>query len=453
MPWTFALFARCRQTISRGVLILLAATLLFVQPVDAETSTNNNACYAAANGIYFSASVRVTGDAAPSGNVLQLTGTLVEGVFSGATMAEAYNLGLLNVGSNVIPIDIESTIHASNTVEAVVVDTQSDSVVVTITDPDGVPGSGDENRNGAHGHRRVAGYDVDPDGRQCRVLPGHVHCHDLPSRGLRRSGHRALRAGSPTGDGQSYTPRIPTTFEFLPAVCAGDADCDSQWLDCSNPAVCVNTQCQARTPWGVGTACTDGGSVCDGEGQCVECNSEMDCASYPGHPYCVSSSCVECLEDSDCSSVPNTPFCVASSCRQCTDDEDCTSAGLGVACGAGRCIECQGDADCPTIECRESPRCLFDDCYWGGPEPAGTACDGGDGTCNGTGTCETLSSISIAPGTIDHVAGDGNGQDGGPAATARVNPRGLAAVEGGLLFADQGFEQHPIHRLQQRAHP
>ncbi|MGZ5387639.1 MAG: Calx-beta domain-containing protein, partial [Solirubrobacterales bacterium] len=63
-----------------------------------------------------------------------------------------YNLGLLQIGANNIPANVRSTIEATNTVEGsqntnVAGGTPPDgsvTVSTTITDPDGVPGTGDE---------------------------------------------------------------------------------------------------------------------------------------------------------------------------------------------------------------------------------------------------------------------------------------------------------------------
>ncbi|MGZ5413332.1 MAG: hypothetical protein ACXWHH_12675, partial [Solirubrobacterales bacterium] len=70
----------------------------------------------------------------------------------GAIFVAGYNLGLLQIGANNIPANVRSTIEATNTVEGsqntnVAGGTPPDgsvTVSTTITDPDGVPGTGDE---------------------------------------------------------------------------------------------------------------------------------------------------------------------------------------------------------------------------------------------------------------------------------------------------------------------
>ena len=428
---------RRHEIISTGALGLALGVLLSVPHADAETSTNNNACFAPANNTYFSASVAVSGEAVPSGNALLLTGTSVQGAFSGATMAAAYNLNLLSVGPNVVPIEIFSTINATNTVEGTATDTQSDTVVVTITDPDGQPGTGDETGTDLIVTANWPDTVWTPTGGNVAFTQGTFIVTTSLLGGTLEVDIGPCEPGTPAVDGLSFTPSNPTSFEFLPSVCVSDADCDSEVLECSDPSLCINTACQPRVPRFQGSPCTQGGVVCDGNGTCVECNIDDDCSGSLVGPFCLDKVCSECLVNADCAS-PSDPYCVNGSCEECSADADCTFAGLGVACSFGQCLECVTSADCPDVECRGDSFCFPNDCLLGAPDPGGTTCNGGAGVCNGTGVCETLSSISIAAGTIDNVAGGGSGQDGGPATSANVSPAGLYVLpNGNLLIADE----------------
>jgi hypothetical protein len=63
----------------------------------------------------------------------------------GAIFVAGYNLGLLTTGVNNIPTDFTSVIDAANTTQlSQTTNTVSQTLSTTITDPDGVPGSGDE---------------------------------------------------------------------------------------------------------------------------------------------------------------------------------------------------------------------------------------------------------------------------------------------------------------------
>jgi hypothetical protein len=63
----------------------------------------------------------------------------------GSMFVAGYNLGLLSVGLNTVPGTLRAVIDASNTVEgSQSTNTVATAVSTTITDPDGVPGTGDE---------------------------------------------------------------------------------------------------------------------------------------------------------------------------------------------------------------------------------------------------------------------------------------------------------------------
>jgi len=74
-----------------------------------------------------------------------LSGLSQSGAIPGNIIVAGYNLGLLVPGVNTIPANVRSTIEATNTVEGVQnTNTVAGSVMTTIADPDGIPGTGDE---------------------------------------------------------------------------------------------------------------------------------------------------------------------------------------------------------------------------------------------------------------------------------------------------------------------
>ncbi len=136
-----------------------------------------------------------------------------------------------------------------------------------------------------------------------------------------------------------------------------------------------------QTPKAEGTTCaTDGGTVCDGQGACVECVVDGDCTSN----LCVDGTCAPvtctnlvkdgeetdvdcggtqclpcadtkaCLVDADCESdVCTGDVCQAPTCSDTTSNGDET----GVDCGGPDCPTCMNgqacavDADCTNDSC------------------------------------------------------------------------------------------------------
>ena len=79
------------------------------------------------------------------GEQFQLTGITQTLLPPPTVFVAGYNLGLLSVGMNTVPGNVRTIIEGTNTVEGTqATPVTSVSVTTTITDPDGVPGSGDE---------------------------------------------------------------------------------------------------------------------------------------------------------------------------------------------------------------------------------------------------------------------------------------------------------------------
>jgi len=124
---------------------------------------------------------------------------------------------------------------------------------------------------------------------------------------------------------------------------------------------------QAHTP------CTDnGGTFCDGSGQCVACLADDDCANI------TPSSCEGSL-------FTDSPTCEGGTCKFGMKT-DC--AATMQACKPDGCVDCVGDADCgpPTGDC-ELNQCKAGLCLKV-PIPQGGPCSqAGGNTCNASGTC------------------------------------------------------------------
>jgi hypothetical protein len=146
------------------------------------------------------------------------------------------------------------------------------------------------------------------------------------------------------------------------------------------------------------TACGTGG-VCDGNGNCVECNDASQCDQDTNQ--CTMAACdgnlcgqtlvmdgMACDFDSIRAGICMSGVCVeAPQCPPpCDDMNECTSD----QCVAGAC---QFN---PDVDCSDTNQCTIDDtcnpqngnCEGGGNEPVGTPCDQFGGTvCDGAGNC------------------------------------------------------------------
>lgn len=109
--------------------------------------------------------------------------------------------------------------------------------------------------------------------------------------------------------------------------CSSDSDCGSN--DCKT-GFCSGGICE-YTYADEGEVCNfDGGSVCDGAGECDECVAGAgNSIKYGGCGYednfCIGGKCAMCLKDSDCASWVPYVYCVNYEC--CLDD-DCSLGPL-----------------------------------------------------------------------------------------------------------------------------
>jgi hypothetical protein len=152
-----AMFKRRRIAVL-GVLAAVAASI-FVLPASsasAASATVPNACANSVTPNFSQIGVTTSGDdgvttVAPGG-AITLTGLSQSAAIPGAIFVAGYNLGLLQVGVNNVPANVQTTIEATNTVQGTQTTNQVGGsppdgtvfVTTTITDPDGTPGTGDE---------------------------------------------------------------------------------------------------------------------------------------------------------------------------------------------------------------------------------------------------------------------------------------------------------------------
>lgn len=133
-----------------GLLAGLVPALLGASPASAGTQTTTNACFSNATATYSDLDWSLSGTGTPnpitlgSGNITLGSSTVAVNIPATLLIA-GYNLGLLTVGANNIPTTVYVARTATNVSgTATQVDNFSTSVTTTITDPDGIPGTGDE---------------------------------------------------------------------------------------------------------------------------------------------------------------------------------------------------------------------------------------------------------------------------------------------------------------------
>ncbi len=174
-----------------------------------------------------------------------------------------------------------------------------------------------------------------------------------------------------------------------PVTHSDDADVSDDGNDCTIDGCSADRP--TTDPEMAGAACSQGGNVCDGAGNCVECNVNADCTD-PQQPLCDAAShtcipidCTNAVKDGNETDVDCGGLCapcadllvclVAADCQSgvCTEGicqvptcDDAVKNGLetDADCGGGTCPKCGPDLGCNTAE----------DC-------AGAECTGMGGTC------------------------------------------------------------------------
>jgi len=197
---------------------------------------------------------------------------------------------------------------------------------------------------------------------------------------------------------------------LAPADCPGvDTTCSTRTCDAG---VCGSSLAPAATP------CTEGGQVCDGDGACVQCLDETQCA---GADICNNNTCVPPMSLPNGAPCSNDAACMS---NQCADDVCCNSAcaALCMACDQpgteGTCGLVPADTDphddCGADVCNGSGACACGDGQLDGTETdldCGGACMGcgfGEG-CNSGADCL---SGNCSAGSCAPLCGDGKPEGG-----------------------------------------
>jgi hypothetical protein len=145
---------RRHQRLAIAALVLIAVALISVASLGFTSSsvlalTANNACKSNATGNYSDINISMTGSASPNpatvgGGVITLSGVNFQASVPATLLIAGYNLGLLTVGANSIPVRGWVGIAGANTTEGVAVRQFTATVSTTVGDPDGIPGTADE---------------------------------------------------------------------------------------------------------------------------------------------------------------------------------------------------------------------------------------------------------------------------------------------------------------------
>ena len=163
---------------------------------------------------------------------------------------------------------------------------------------------------------------------------------------------------------------------------------------------CTDESCESGSPQHPPSAFDDtcnqsGGSVCDGGGNCVECNTPGECANQGGicaHATCSSHTC----------GLLDTPNNIPAPVGAQTTG-DCKRL---ICDGSGHANDQNDDGDLPL----DNDDCTLDTCTAGVPDnpdaPDGTPC-GTDGFCDGSGTCSTKKVLGD-PCTLDGECDSGH---------------------------------------------
>jgi hypothetical protein len=239
-------------------------------------------------------------------------------------------------------------------------------------------------------------------------------------------------------------------------TCSSATECPGEDTTCAQ-RTCEGGQCGIE-PAGEDTPCTEaGGQVCDGEGQCVECNSAVQCDTGEAcqQHLCVSQACANDVKDGnetdvdcgggDCPPCQNTEECLVYSdcqsrfcdtsgggggsggsgtagvCAPCTDDNDCApvpNAKCDVNQNGGECVDalplgapCSSASSCVSGNCpSDDSVCCDEPCHRQCEACLGAKTGGSDGTCGPvSASSDPDSECSDAPGACGP---DGTGCNG-----------------------------------------
>ncbi len=211
-----------------GVVTLLAlvagavAFLLPVSPASAGTATNTNACLSNATGTYSDLPVTLSGDGSPNPaslgvDTVTLSNQSLQVNVPGDLFVAGYNLGLLVQGVNNIPADANVNIDASNTVEGSSTEAVSTVAQTTITDPDGIPGNGDESATPLAVNLPLTDTTWTPTGGDIVYTQGGFVVDALVAGGI-ITVTLSCESGTSSIDGTTFTPAVPAPFETVTVI-------------------------------------------------------------------------------------------------------------------------------------------------------------------------------------------------------------------------------------------
>jgi len=164
---------------------LVATVAIGVSPASAGTVTTTNACFSNATATYSDLNWGLTGVATPNpatlgaGNITLGSSSVAVNIPATLLLA-GYNLGLLTVGVNNIPTNVYVARHATNVSSPAggnQVDNFSIVATTTITDPNGIPGSGDESATPLSVNQPLPNMVVTPSGGNvafAQAAPGAI---------------------------------------------------------------------------------------------------------------------------------------------------------------------------------------------------------------------------------------------------------------------------------------
>jgi hypothetical protein len=219
--------------------------------------------------------------------------------------------------------------------------------------------------------------------------------------------------------GNCNTLSVGMAVEGVAAEVAGVGAC-ARHSDCDDGNACTINICDAgrciRFNESIDEPCGEG-TVCDGQGRCVQCLGDADCEE--GHQCSPAGTCAECLTAADCGDDEfdcTTKECFLGKCNQRPNDAACDD---GDACTVNFCFpgfgclsddrDCDDLVGCTSDSCDSTSGCINEPdhgwCNDGNPCTVNacdaeegcqvanvandTPCNGGAGTCQG-GVCQPL---------------------------------------------------------------
>jgi hypothetical protein len=265
-----------RLSAAIAVMLALSIVVLSATVPTARALTVANACKSNATGTFSDLPVALVGSSSPSpvapGGSLTLTGLEIQTSVPATLLIAGYNLGLLAVGSNAIPVKAWVAVQATNTTEGVKVFDFTETVSTTITDPNGVPGTGDESATPLSVTKTLPDSTWTPVGSgtvefsqagpgSLPVLPagaaapgtvtplGSAYFSAQVAGGLIRANFDC-QAGTSSVDGTSFTPATPGSFLSVTVEAAPPSTVTTI------PSVSTTTQPGATTTTGPATTTT-----------------------------------------------------------------------------------------------------------------------------------------------------------------------------------------------------